>query len=148
MSDDNNESLARLIKLAGERPEIPLSVESRVYHRVHREWQTATAEPNGEKVYKEVHKTWRRGSLRAAVLRWTLPLGVAASAVIAVLMLTPPDTAPSSSSTTSYAAPSASSAAVRRAPPAGSRENACADNKDEGGGKGGRKGRGRGKGQG
>jgi len=94
MSDDNNESLARLIKLAGERPEIPLSVESRVYHRVHREWQTATAEPNGEKVYKEVHKTWRRGSLRAAVLRWTLPLGVAASAVIAVLMLTPPDTAP------------------------------------------------------
>jgi ferric-dicitrate binding protein FerR (iron transport regulator) len=94
MSDDNNESLARLIKLAGERPEIPLSVESRVYHRVHQEWQTATAEPNGERVYKEVHKSWRRGSLRAAFLRWTLPLGVAASAAIAVFMMTPPDTAP------------------------------------------------------
>ena len=94
MSDDDNESLARLMKLAGERPEIPLSVESRVYHRVQQEWQIATARPNGEKIYKEVHKTWRRGSLRAALLRWTLPLGVAASAAIAVFMLIPPDTAP------------------------------------------------------
>jgi ferric-dicitrate binding protein FerR (iron transport regulator) len=94
MSDDDNESLARLMKLAGERPEIPLSVESRIYHRVQQEWQIATAAPNGEKVYKEVHKTWRRGSLRAALLRWTLPLGVAASAAIAVFMLTPPDATP------------------------------------------------------
>ena len=94
MSDDDNESLARLIKLAGERPEIPMSVESRVYHRVQQEWQAATAQPNGDKVYKEVHKSWRRGSLRAAILRWTLPLGVAASAAIAVLMLTPPEPAP------------------------------------------------------
>ncbi len=94
MSDDDNESLARLIKLAGERPEIPLSVESRVYHRVQQEWQTATAEPDGKKVYEKVHKTWRRGSMRAAFLRWTLPLGVAASAAIAVYIMAPPDTAP------------------------------------------------------
>jgi ferric-dicitrate binding protein FerR (iron transport regulator) len=93
MSDDDNESLARLIKLAGERPEIPLSVESRVYHRVQQEWRTATAEPNGEKVYEEVRKSWRRGSIRAAILRWTLPLGVAASAAIAVFLMSPPDIA-------------------------------------------------------
>ena len=94
MSDDDNESLARLIKLAGERPEIPLSVESRVYHRVQQEWRTATAEPNSEKVYEEVRKTWRRGSLRAAFLRWTLPLGVAASAAIAVFVMSSTDIAP------------------------------------------------------
>jgi len=93
-NDNDNESLARLIKLAGERPGIPLSVESRVYHRVQQEWRAATAEPNGEKVYKEVHKTWRRGSLRAALLRWTLPLGVAASAAIAIFMMSSPEVVP------------------------------------------------------
>lgn len=91
MNDDDNESLARLMKLAGERPEIPLSVESRVYHRVQQEWQNASAKPNGDKVYEEVHKTWRRGSLRAALLRWTLPLGVAATAAIAMFVLYPPN---------------------------------------------------------
>ena len=94
MSDDDNESLARLIKLAGERPEIPLSVESRVYHRVQQEWHTATAEPDGKKVYEKVRKTWRRGSIRAAFLRWTLPLGVAASAALAVYLVFPPDITP------------------------------------------------------
>lgn len=94
MSDKDNESLARLIRLAGERPEIPLSLESRVYHRVQQEWRAATTEPNGENVYKEVHKTWRRGSLRATLLRWTLSLGVAASAAIAVFMMSSPEIAP------------------------------------------------------
>ena len=34
---DDDASFANLMKLAGERPEIPLSVESRVYHRVQQE---------------------------------------------------------------------------------------------------------------
>ncbi|MCJ7593109.1 MAG: FecR family protein [Woeseiaceae bacterium] len=91
---DDNESLARLMKLAGERPEIPLSVESRVYHHVQQEWQKATIKPNGDKVYEEVHRTWRRGSLRAALLRWTLPLGIAAAAAIALFVMPPMDVPP------------------------------------------------------
>jgi len=81
-SDD--ESFASLMKLAGERPEIPLSVESRVYHQVQQEWKRTTVEPSAEKVYEKVHKTWRRESLRGRVLRWLVPAGVAASAAVAL----------------------------------------------------------------
>ena len=84
----DDESFANLMKLAGERPEIPLSVESRVYHRVQQEWQNSTVEPSADKVYEEVHKTWRRDARRGRILRWLVPAGVAASAVLAVMMLT------------------------------------------------------------
>jgi ferric-dicitrate binding protein FerR (iron transport regulator) len=86
-----DESFASLIKLAGERPEIPLSVESRVYHRVQEEWRKSAVEPKADKVYKEVHKTWRRESLRGKILRWLLPAGVAATAIFAMLMVLPPE---------------------------------------------------------
>ena len=83
----DDESLANLMKLAGERPQIPLSAESRVYHRVQIEWQSATVNPSGDKVYQQVHKTWRR----AALLRWLLPAGVAATAAIAMILVSQPD---------------------------------------------------------
>ena len=91
---EDNEALARLMKLTGERPEIPLSIESRVRHAVQREWQGATAEPSGDKVYEEVHKSWRRGALRSSVLRWVVPLGIAATGLIAVFITAPPDIPP------------------------------------------------------
>ena len=87
-SDD--ESLANLMKLAGERPEIPLSVESRVYHRVQEEWRKSSVEPSADKVYGEVHKSWRRDALRSRILRWLIPAGVAATAVIATVMISQP----------------------------------------------------------
>jgi len=87
----DDESFANLMKLAGERPEIPLSVESRVYHRVQQEWKSCTVEPSADKVYEEVHKTWRRDARRGTILRWLVPAGVAASAVLAVMMLTQPE---------------------------------------------------------
>ena len=86
-----DDSFANLMKLAGERPEIPLSIESRVYHRVQEEWKKSAVEPNADKVYKEVHKTWRRDSLRGKILRWLLPAGVAATALIATLVVLPPE---------------------------------------------------------
>ena len=86
---DDEKSLGNLLRLAGERPEIPLSIESRVYHRVQQEWQASTREPNGENVYAEVHKSWKRGTGRARVLRWLAPMGVAASAILAFVLLSP-----------------------------------------------------------
>ena len=93
MADDDT-SLANLLKLAGERPEIPLSVESRVYHQVQKEWQSATVKPNGDKVYEKVHKSWRRDVFRGTALRWIVPAGVAATAVIAMLFVSQPDPLP------------------------------------------------------
>jgi len=87
----DDETFAKLMKLAGERPEIPLSIESRVYHRVQEEWKNSTVEPNADKVYEKVHKTWRRDALRGTILRWLLPAGVAATAVIAMLMVSTPE---------------------------------------------------------
>ena len=84
---DDDASFASLMKLAGERPEIPLSVESRVYHHVHQEWQGATVEPNADKVYDKVQKSWRRNTLRGALLRWMVPAGVAATAAIAAIAM-------------------------------------------------------------
>jgi hypothetical protein len=87
----DDESFAKLMKLAGERPGIPLSIESRVYHRVQEEWKNSTVEPNADKVYEKVHKIWRRDALRGTILRWLLPLGVAATAVIAMVMVSTPE---------------------------------------------------------
>jgi len=88
---DDDESLANLMKLAGERPEIPLSVESRVYHRVQEEWRNSTVEPSADKVYEKVHKSWRRDALKGTILRWLLPAGVAATAVIAMVTTSLPE---------------------------------------------------------
>lgn len=87
----DEQTLANLLKLAGERPEIPLNVESRVYHRVQQEWQASTQEPSSDKVYAEVHKSWRRSFSLARLLRWLVPIGAAASAVLAMMLLSQPE---------------------------------------------------------
>ncbi len=87
--DDDNDSLARLMQLAGERPGISLNIESRVRHRVEDEWRRSTSEHSGDEIYEKVHKTWRRTSLRSAILRWVLPVGVAATAIIAAFIMSP-----------------------------------------------------------
>jgi hypothetical protein len=91
---DEDKSLENLLRLAGERSEIPLGIESRVHHRVQEEWRASTASPNGDRVYAEVQKTWRRGALRSRILRWLAPVGVAASAVLAFVLLSQPPPAP------------------------------------------------------
>ena len=84
---DDEQTLANLLRLAGERPEIPLAVESRVYHRVQQEWQSSTKAPEADRVYNEVRRSWRLARLR----RWLLPAGVAASTVLAFLLLSQPE---------------------------------------------------------
>lgn len=110
-NEDNNDiALGKLIEMAGERPEIPLSVESRVYHNVQKEWRSATAERTGEKIYDKVHKTWLRDRVRGALLRWSLPVMVAASMLVAVFVFTDPATqsAPSVASVSRVVAVNAS----------------------------------------
>ena len=93
---DDEQSLANLLRLAGERPEIPLSIESRVHHRVQQEWQASTTKPNGDKVYAEVHKSWRRSAGQGRLLRWLMPIGVAASGILAFTLLSQPEPLPAS----------------------------------------------------
>jgi len=81
-------SLANVMRLAGERAEIPLSIESRVYHQVKQDWQSTTAKPIGDKVYETVRKSWRKQTILATVRRWLMPAGLAAAAVAAVFVMT------------------------------------------------------------
>jgi len=100
---EDDESLANLMKLAGERPEIPLSVESRVYHQVQEEWQKSTVQPDTDKVYRNVRRSWRRNALRGAMLRWMVPAGVAATvAVVMILVFSPEPVPPRVAATVSH----------------------------------------------
>lgn len=91
---NDDKSLENLLRLAGERAEIPLSIESRVYHRVQEEWRSSSTVPNGDKVYAEVQKSWRRDAWRGTIFRWLAPVGVAASAVLAFVLLSQPTPVP------------------------------------------------------
>lgn len=64
---DDKDSVARLIQLAGPRPAIPEDVRQRVHAAVRREWQTAYG--------------------RRRTFRWSMPLALAATAVIAAFLL-------------------------------------------------------------
>lgn len=88
--DRNEDAMARLLRIAGPRAEIPKDAESRVYAKVLAEWQTSTHAPDATRVYDRVHRSWRRQAVRSRVLRWTLPLAAAASAaLVAILMMQP-----------------------------------------------------------
>ena len=88
--DRDDDTVARLLRIAGPRAEIPEDAESRVYAKVLAEWQTSTHAPDATRVYDRVHRSWRRQAVRARVLRWTLPLAAAASAaLVAILMMQP-----------------------------------------------------------
>lgn len=89
-SDDRDEqTLERLLRLAGRRPEIPSDVESRVYAKVHDAWTTATSEPDRARVYARVHKAWQRKS-RPAYRRFFIPAALAATVLLALAMLIQP----------------------------------------------------------
>jgi len=97
MDQENNEqqerdeeALVRLMRIAGPRPDISPSVESRVYERVLREWQVSTAPADSKRVYANVQRSWRMAGVRRQLLRWALPLAVAASAVLVAVMMQQP----------------------------------------------------------
>jgi hypothetical protein len=91
---DDEQSIANILRIAGERPEIPLSVESRVYSRVQQEWRNSTAVGNSDRVYGEVKKSWRRVTLSRQLSRWLVPAGVVATAILAFVLLSTPQPEP------------------------------------------------------
>lgn len=90
--DRDDETMARLLRLAGPRSPIPEDVESRVYDRVQSEWRASSELPEGTRVYSQVHRHWKKSKPRPAFRRWAMPLAVAATVVmaIAVIMQPPP----------------------------------------------------------
>ena len=56
--DRDEETMERLLRLAGPRARIPGDVEARVYERVHREWRAASQPPDGARVYQLVRREW------------------------------------------------------------------------------------------
>jgi len=94
-TDRDDETMERLLRLAGPRTPIPEDVAARVYDRVHHEWQTSSQPPDGARVYRHVRKEWQKGAARRRYRRWALPVALAASVVLAVTMvLQPPPSAP------------------------------------------------------
>jgi ferric-dicitrate binding protein FerR (iron transport regulator) len=94
-TDRDDETMERLLRLAGPRAPIPEDIEARVYDRVHREWQASSQTPDGVRVYQFVRREWEKDTTRRRYRRWALPVALAASVVLAVtLVLQPPTSAP------------------------------------------------------
>jgi ferric-dicitrate binding protein FerR (iron transport regulator) len=94
-TDRDDETMERLLRLAGPRAEIPADIEARVYERVHRQWQAASQPPDGSRVYRFVRREWEKDTTRRRYRRWALPVALAASVVLAVtLLLQQPPSAP------------------------------------------------------
>ncbi|MDH3305030.1 MAG: FecR family protein [Gammaproteobacteria bacterium] len=86
----DEEAMARLLRLAGPRAEIPADAESRVYARVLKEWQVSTEAPEDARVYKLVHRTWKRDAALAATKRWVMPIALAAAAALVAIFISQP----------------------------------------------------------
>jgi ferric-dicitrate binding protein FerR (iron transport regulator) len=84
----DEQAIGRLLRISGARADIPISVESRVYTKVQQAWHDSVTEPDGARVYENVQRSWRRQTIRSRLLRWTLPVAVAASAVLVAVMMT------------------------------------------------------------
>lgn len=94
-TDRDDETMQRLLRLAGPRAPVPEDIEARVYASVHREWQAASQPPDGARVYQHVRREWRKDATRRRYRRWVLPVALAASLVLALTMvLQPPPSAP------------------------------------------------------
>ena len=103
-TDRDDETMERLLRLAGPRAPVPEDIAARVYDQVHREWQASSQPPDGARVYMHVRREWQKDAARRRYRRWALPVALAASVVIAVTMLLqPPPPAPGSVSLGSVA---------------------------------------------
>jgi ferric-dicitrate binding protein FerR (iron transport regulator) len=90
----DEETMAKLLQIAGPSDVIPPEADQRVYDRVLREWQSATERPNPARIYARVLHTWRQNIVWSRRRRWLLPLGVAASVILVFMFLTQPEPGP------------------------------------------------------
>lgn len=93
--DRDEQTMAKLLRLAGPRSPIPGDIESRVYDRVHSEWRASTLEPEAARVYAQVHRQWEKNKPRSVIRRWAMPAAIAATVILALaIVLQPPPTVP------------------------------------------------------
>lgn len=85
--DRDEQTLARLLRLAGKSEPIADDIEARVYAAVRREWAASSTQPSGDRVYAEVRRAWNRTPARARKRRWMIPVAVAATVVLAVTVM-------------------------------------------------------------
>ncbi|MEJ2275204.1 MAG: FecR family protein [Woeseiaceae bacterium] len=90
MSERDDQTLARLLQLAGRSEPIDEHIERRVYEAVHKEWVASSQPPDDSRVYRNVRREWSRSSSRSRVRRWVFPLAMAAAAVLAVAVILQP----------------------------------------------------------
>ncbi len=88
--DRDEETMARLLRLAGSRPEVPPDVESRVYDRVLSAWQESTRAPDDARVYQFVRREWQKKARLDAARRWAVPVAMAASLLLALALVLQP----------------------------------------------------------
>jgi hypothetical protein len=82
-TDRDDETVERLLRLAGPRAAIPDEIEARVYDRVHQEWRASSQPPDGARVYQFVRREWEKDTTRRRYRRWALPVTIAASVAAA-----------------------------------------------------------------
>ena len=88
--DRDEETMARLLRLAGSRPDVPEEIESRVYDRVLSGCQETTGAPDEARVYQFVRREWEKEARFGAVKRWAVPVAMAASALLALALVLQP----------------------------------------------------------
>ena len=90
MTDRDDQAISRLLQLAGSSQPIDAALEQRVYAAVRKEWQASTSRPDDARVYRRVRREWDKTSRRARARRWTMPLAIAAAALLAVAVVLQP----------------------------------------------------------
>ena len=94
-SDSDEETLARLLQLAGRSEPISSEIEDRVYRAVRQEWLASTSQPDSARVYTNVRREWNKTpARRSRVRRWAVPLAMAASVILAISVVLQPAAPP------------------------------------------------------
>ena len=90
----DEETMSRLLRLAGPRATVSSEVEARVYAKVRAEWERNTAAAPADRVYRNVRREWSRESVRSAFMRWVLPVALAASIAVVISIVVQQTPAP------------------------------------------------------
>lgn len=85
--DRDDETMARLLRLAGPRSSIPEDIQSRVYDRVQNEWRASSERPESSRVYAQVHRHWEKSQPRSGFRRWAMTLAIAAAVIMAIAVV-------------------------------------------------------------
>jgi ferric-dicitrate binding protein FerR (iron transport regulator) len=86
----DEETMQRLLRLAGSREPIPRDIEDRVHARVRAEWRAAVRPPDQARVYSRVRRAWSRRIAWTSWRPWIASFGLAASVLIAVAVFLDP----------------------------------------------------------